>query len=248
MNEKKLHPLLEAYYAELEPEARRRHLEAYASARREADLQAAKVAASDDSGLADDAVSGLDVLLEAAGDTAEAASFGSAQADAYREALFAARHQDKKHPGQPVDRFLWYLMNMSTIYKNPGFFPKRHRKEVLSYLRSMELDNRPRSDAACGDVLYMELRNLVHRYYFTCSDPSYGRSLLGMLPADAGRRAALCCTDIWNFSRGIAEMTGLEEEMALLCQAANDEYCALVPEAESLDAAYRAFNPDSKKR
>jgi hypothetical protein len=43
-------------------------------------------------------------------------------------------------------------------------------------------------------------------------------------------------------------MTGLEEEMELLCRAANDEYCALVPEAESLDAAYRAFNPDSKKR
>ncbi|MDO5476460.1 MAG: hypothetical protein Q4F43_05020 [Eubacteriales bacterium] len=173
-------------------------------------------------------------VLHDAGDGKEDTS-----ADVYRKDLFAARHIDKKHPGQPVDRFLLHLMTMLTIYKSPGFFPKSHRREVLSCLKKMQLDERPFQDPACEDVLYRELRNAVRRYYSTCSSPAYGRTLLGMMSASDEQKAVQCCADIWSFSYGIAGMVKAEEEMALLCRAANDEYCALMPGVESLDAAYR---------
>ena len=176
----------------------------------------------------------------ASGQTAE--DSGPAAQD-YRRALYEARYYDKKHPDQKVDRFLWCLMTFLTIQKNPGFFPKHHRKHVLSAMQKMQVDDRPLRDEACREVLYRELRNAVRLYYSTCSDPSYGRTLFGMIASDEGARTAQRCKDIWGFSYGIAGITGLNDELDLLCRAANDEYCVLVPEAESLESACRILNP-----
>lgn len=215
-----LHPLLQAYYTEVDPGKRRKILEEYDAA-------------------ADAGLSGRTGEKPAGGPVGARTS---AEADAYRRDLYAARHFDKKQGSQQPDHFLWNLMNLCTIFKSPGIFPKWHKKEVRSLLRKMQLDERPLRDKTCEAALYWEFRNVVHRYYVTCEDSTYGRAFFGMVPANNEKRAVLCCTDIWGFSYGIAQMVGLEEDMALLCRAANDEYCALVPEAASLDEEYRKYN------
>ena len=194
-----LHPLLEAYYTETEPDIRKNKLDAY-------------------SGNSD------------------------TKADQYRKDLYACRHIDKKHPEKQVDRFLFNLISLATIAKTPGFFPKFRKKEVLSIVTSMQLDDRPLQDPECEAVLYWEYRNAVRRYIATCDDPSYGRTLLGMKPSDAAGRREKCCEDVWSFSFGVADMVGLQKEMAALCRAANDEYCILHPDVESLEAEYKRYN------
>ena len=164
------------------------------------------------------------------------------KADQYRRDLYACRHIDKKHPGKSVDRFLFHLISLATIVKTPGFFPKFRKKEVLSLLSAMQLDDRPLQDPECEAALYWEYRNAVRRYIATCDDPSYGRTLLGMKPSDAAGRREKCCNDVWSFSYGVAALVGLEKEMAILCRAANDEYCALHPAVESLEAEHKRYN------
>ena len=194
-----LHPLLEPYYTETEPDLRKNKLDAY----------------SEDTGT---------------------------KADQYRKDLYAARHVDKKHPEKPVDRFLFNLISLATIVKSPGLFPKFRKREVLSILSSMQLDERPLNEPVCEDALYRELRNAVRRFFSTCSDSSYAGGFFGLIPAKPEKRNAQCCIDIWSFSCGISRLLGLEQEMALLCRAANDEYCALVPGTVSLEEAYKINN------
>lgn len=167
------------------------------------------------------------------------------KADQYRKDLYTCRHVDKKHPDKLVDCFLFNLISLATIVKSPGLFPKFRKREVLSILSSMQMDERPLQDPECEAVLYWEYRNAVRRYIATCDDPSYGRTLLGMKPSDAAGRREKCCEDVWSFSFGVAALVGLEKEMATLCQAANDEYCALHPEVESLESEHNRY---SKKR
>jgi hypothetical protein len=197
-----MHPLLEPYYTETEPDLRKNKLDAYSTE-------------------------------------------PNTQADQYRKDLFSCRHMDKKHPEKLVDRFLFNLISLATIVKSPGLFPKFRKREVLSILSSMQMDERPLQDPECEAVLYWEYRNAVRRYIATCDDPSYGRTLLGMKPSDAAGRREKCCEDVWSFSFGVAALVGLEKEMATLCQAANDEYCALHPEVESLESEHNRY---SKKR
>lgn len=206
---------LQAYYAAIDPDERQKHLEDCA-----------------------------ELLREGSGEGAA----GSAAADpaaSYRQDLFAARHINQKDPAKKVDRFLGTLMNLLTIVHNPGLFPKWHRREVLSMLRRMELDGRPCEDSACEEALYLEYRNVVRRFFSTCADSAYAAKLFGLAHASAQDRERQRCIDTWEFSYGIAGMVGLEKEMALLCRAANDEYCASVPEAASLEEAYRALTGKS---
>lgn len=197
-----LHPLLQEYYSETDPDKRRKCLEEY-----ESDPAAASDPASQ-----------------------------------FRRDLYEARYIDPKNPARTVDRFLWNIMSFSVIYKSPGLFPKSHKKEVLSSMRQMQLDDRSLKDPVCEDTLYRELRNTVHRFYTTCSDSAYAGGFFGLIPAKPERRSAQCCIDIWSFSYGIARMVGLEQEMALLCRAADDEYCTLVPGTVSLEEAYKINN------
>lgn len=160
----------------------------------------------------------------------------------YRKALYDARHFNRKRPDHAIDTFLWNLISLSALHRSPGLFPKRHRKEVLSILRKMELDDRPRQDSKCEEALYWEYRNAMRRFLASCEDPSYGRKLFGMVSPDKGSRERQRCDDMWGFSYGIAEMTKTEEEMSLLCRAANDEYVAKVTNAASLKADHDIYN------
>ena len=137
---------------------------------------------------------------------------------------------------------------MLTIYKNGSPFPKKNSKDVLTCLSTLRVDDRPSRDKDCEEVLYLELRNAIKRYFSTCQDYTYGRKLLGLGIAKPEERERLRCFDTWGFSFGLARFLDLTEEMELICRAANDEYCASVDGAESLEFVYKKFGGTEKKR
>ena len=230
-----LHPLLTSYYDEVDPPKRYALLKEYA----------------------------------------EAVGSEMTPADAYRIALFNARHSDPgakgffsifgkpksqgskagggnglsvpNAPGE-LDIFLREILLMLTIHKNPGPFPKNMRKDVLTSLSTLRLDDRPSRDKECEEVLYLEMRNAIKRYFSTCQDYSYGRKFLGLGTAKPEERERLRCFDTWGFSFGLARLLELTEEMELVCRAANDEYCASVEGVESLEAAFKQYGGTEKKR
>lgn len=253
-----LHPLLQAYYDEIDPAKRYGHLLAY--------LDAAPSGGSAVSG-AGTSSSGADGTPAGAGTAASGAGRSSA-ADAYRIALFNARYgagretglaalfciRTKKSRGTAApdtglslkapgdaDLFLGELLTLLTMRKNSSFSQKRQKKEVLAILRKMQIDDRPLQDPGCSEALYLELRNVVRRYFATCHDSSYGRKLFGLSSSSDREREALRCMDTWNFSYGIADKLDLGREMALLCRAADDEYCASAPGTESLRSARERY-------
>lgn len=199
-----LHPILQKFYMEIDPEIRSGYLSSYGQ----------EGAAAED------------------------------PAAAYRQELFTARHVHPKKSSQPFDRFLWNLITMLALYRTPGLFPKRHKKEVLSTLRAMQLDARPLQDEACEEALYLEYRNAVRRYFSTCRSGAYGSRLFGMVASKEEDREQQRCIDTWSFSYGLAELTGVEQEpeMQLFCRAVNDEYCASVTNAASLKEAYAGYS------
>ena len=230
-----LHPLLQDFYEEIEPKKRHNHLKEY---------------------------------LEAAGGA-------KTPADEYRVALFNSRHADSNKPGSlgllgmskarakktdtpagpavltppgEMDAFLRVILVLLTIYKNPGFFPKKNIKEVLSLMDTLMLDDRASNDQDCQEAFYLEMRNAVKRFFSTCHDSSYGRKLLGLSASSNEEKERLRCFDTWGFSFGIARLLQLEQELDILCRAANDEYCASAPDAESLESAYKKMGGKEKKR
>ncbi len=230
-----LHPLLQDFYNEIDPKKRHKHLCAYI-----------------------DAVGGV-----------------KDPADEYRVALFNNRHSDFNTPGSlglfgiskarakkaaaasspavpappgETDAFLRVILILITIYKNPGFFPKKNKKEVLSSVASLMLNDSVSRGQNCDEAFYLEARNAIKRFFSTCHDSSYGRKLLGFATSNDEEKERLRCFDTWSFSYGIARLLDLEQEMDLLCRAANDEYCASFDGAESLESNYKKMGGTDKKR
>ena len=217
-----LHPLLREYYAELDPAARKRHLDAFNSC--------------------PDICGGTQkTAAETTENHSAVLSDHENALSGYRNALFEARHINRKKPSQYVDRFLLHLMSLMTIYKNPGLFPKRHKKEVLRILRQMQVDERPAQGQDFEDILYLEYCNAIRRYFDTCADPAYASKLLGLAASSKEDKERHRCYDTWAFSYGIAGLVDLQKEMEILCRAANDTYAASVPGTVSLQEAYRSF-------
>lgn len=228
-----LHPQLDDYYNEINPVKRHAHLKAY---------------------------------MEAVGQNGTAA-------DAYRVALFNARHsadtstffkffgkkkntagkaEGSDNPAVPnppgeVDLYLRELLTLLAIYKNTKRFSNRQKKDVLSALNTLQVDDRASESKECEEVFYLELRNAIKRYFSTCHDSSYGRKLCGLASSSDSEKEQLRCSDTWSFSYGVSGLLDLKEEMTLLCRAANDEYCASVDNADSLENAFKRFGGKDKK-
>ena len=143
-------------------------------------------------------------------------------------------------PGE-ADLYLRNILTMLTIYRNGGLFFKHSKKEVLAMLQEIQLDERPLQDKNFEDILYREIRNAFRRYFSTCQSSAYGKKLLGTVDASEEEKEILRCTETWIASYGMASHLGLTSQMAIWCRAANDEYCASVQGVSSLEDAYIAY-------
>ncbi|MBQ3391808.1 MAG: hypothetical protein IJG52_00160 [Lachnospiraceae bacterium] len=171
-----------------------------------------------------------------------AAASGDGPVASYVDKLFVHRFPGAGKNVGEADRGLKFLMDLLFFSRSSTFFKKRRRKDIAAVIREMEQDERVHKDPAFEEAFLRELRNMVKRYIVTCGSDSYGRKFLGMVSSSKEEKLERLCSDLWELSGGLAEEYGLEQEMALLCRAVNDEYLAAVPEAESLRKEYEIIH------
>lgn len=148
--------------------------------------------------------------------------------------LYELRYADPKAPGNEVDLFLWYYVNLQQYFCAPGLLRKRTRREIQSCFRKMGLSpDIPRTQED-ERVLYWEFRNAACRYFGTFSAPSYGRKLFGALPAKEDERLLRMREDAKKLSFGNAEKYDLVAETDLFRRAIDDEFKEFFHTEESL--------------
>lgn len=159
-------------------------------------------------------------------------------ANAYRRQLFEARHADARSPGREVDRMLFQCVSFMQLCQSARLFKSGARKDVLRSLRELRFDLAGQYGEAGERALYWEIRNTAARYLSTCESPGYNRGLFGLAPSrDTGRQERVA-RDIWQMSAGLAQRTGLTEELALWNRAVLDAYFATGEGARARFDAY----------
>ena len=162
-------------------------------------------------------------------------------AAAYRKALYEYRYIDTANPDRKVDRFMLAFLDYLYLFKSSRVLPARHVKETLKTLHKLELEERVHTDPLFAQALSLEIRNAVKRYFETCKSDSYHRKFFGVTASNADEKEKQRCFDAWRMSYGLAERLGIEEEMALFCQAVSDEYRLSRADGLSLKEAYRNY-------
>ena len=137
--------------------------------------------------------------------------------------LYQQRYSDAKSPNRKVDAWLWKLVYLPGLYKRSKFLRKAMHKELEGTLRELYLDTPGAWDGAKKTALYLEFRNTARRYLSTCKGVNYASKLMGMKKATDAEKLDKACEDIWMASRGLAYAAGLEESLALWCDALHDE-------------------------
>ena len=138
----------------------------------------------------------------------------------YRKGLYSYRYTDPKDPSRKVDHFMMALLTFMYLFK----------RGVIVH-----------SDENMADAFRMEVRNAVRRYFDTCKSDSYHKKFFGIQHSTADEKETQRCLDTWRMSVGVANRLGLKEEMALFCQAVDEEYRLSRADGLSIEEAYRKF-------
>ncbi len=148
-------------------------------------------------------------------------------ANAFRKELFGRRHSDPENPSRRVDRWLWYFVNMTVLYRSAKLFPRRARREADAIFRDMGLFEAVSGGEAEQASFYWEARNAFRRYLSTTKSPSYRRKIFGVMQASDSDRDWQTADDAYAVSEGLARRLGMEEQLKLYCDAVSHEYAAL---------------------
>lgn len=179
----------------------------------------------------------LNEYMEAAGDDPAAA---------YRRSLYEYRYIDPANPGRTVDKFMLAFLDYLYLFRSSKILPGRNVKETLKILQGLEQDERVHSDPDFAQALKLEIQNAARRYFDTCKSDSYHKKFFGVAHSNAEEKEKQRCLDAWRMSYGIAERLQLKEEMALFCEAVNDEYRLSRVDGLPLEQAYRNYTGGPK--
>lgn len=189
MEEKKA--LRDSYFAELDPEQRRKLLEQFAESNsKDAEVQ---------------------LLRE----------------------LWTLRYTDGKNPKQPVDTFLWQIINLTCLYRLSSFYSKGTEKEIDAAMATLGFSAANEFGEAGRKILYLEFQNAAHRYFETCENKFYGKKLLGIVTMNENERRDKMAHEIWQLTEGLTGRFKTNEEMALFCRAVRDEFITQCPDGET---------------
>jgi len=159
----------------------------------------------------------------------------------YRKELYSYRYTDPKDPSRKVDHFMMALLTFMYLFKRGVLFPGLYTKEVRGLIKDMERDERVHTDEDMADAFKLEVRNAVRRYFDTCKSDSYHKKFFGIQHSTADEKETQRCLDTWRMSVGVANRLGLKDEMALFCQAVDEEYRLSRADGLSIEEAYRKF-------
>ena len=85
-------------------------------------------------------------------------------ANAYRRALFQARHTDPKKPGRQMDFLLFMCLDFMKLYSSALIFRRGTVRDVRRYFAQMRFDEADALGEAGRRALYWEIRNAAARY------------------------------------------------------------------------------------
>ncbi len=138
--------------------------------------------------------------------------------------LYCERYSDHENKGRKnVDWWLWRCICLQILYGRGNFFRKFRDKEVKLILDELYVDDTHKN------FLYHEYRNLARRYLSTCRGANYASRFMGFRQASDEEKVLKACADIWQMSKGIAKLTGLEERMQVFIEAFYDELMNFSP-------------------
>ena len=155
-------------------------------------------------------------------------------ANGFRLKLYDLRYRDEKKPDRMVDRYLFQCVNLAQLYNSSGIFKKGAKKEVERVFTDLIPAGQAHDLGEAGErALYWEIRNAAALYFKTCLDPSYHRSLFGLMRSGDVNRMEQMCGDTWKMSTGLMQRTGLEEQMRIWKDAVLHSFFASSPQAET---------------
>ena len=133
--------------------------------------------------------------------------------------LYNDRYSDHENRGRKnVDWWLWRCICLQQLYSKGGFLKRFRNREVSRIVQELRTD-----DTEHAAFLYHEYRNTARRYLSTCKSGNYASRFMGFRQASDDEKVLRACSDIWQMSRGIARVAGVQDAMKLWCEAFRDE-------------------------
>lgn len=163
-------------------------------------------------------------------------------ANMFRLRLWEARHLDAKQPKAEVDRFLFQFVNLIQVYRTARMFRRNAARQVEQAMREMLLPEAEAYGVAGECAVYWELRNAAVRYLKICESPAYNRALFGMVASKDSAKRIRVCQEIWEMTRGLADRTGMEQQMQIWNRAVLDAYFQYDAGAQERMAEFEAKN------
>ena len=143
----------------------------------------------------------------------------SIEAPDFVHKLYHERYSDHENKGRKnIDWWLWRCICLQLLYGRGGFFKKFRDREINTITGELFM-----GDEEHKEYLYHEYRNTARRYLSTCRSGNYAARFMGFRQASDDEKVLKACEDIWQMSRGIARVSGLNEKMHVWCEAFYDE-------------------------
>lgn len=137
---------------------------------------------------------------------------------------------------------LFMCVSFLQLYKSSRLFRKGAEKEIRNTFRELAIDRADAYGDAGREACRLEMRNAAARYFKTCEHPGFNRRFFGLTASgDEGKRNRMC-RDAWQMSEGLAERTGLQQEMAGWNRAVLEAYSAAEPDGQNRLREYRRQN------
>lgn len=158
-----------------------------------------------------------------------------------RKYLWELRYVDPANKTHRVDFFLLQCTNFLFLYKSTNwkFAQKSAAQEVRSAVSKMGFSQASQYGGAGENLLYMEFRNTISRYFSTCSNHYYGRKLFGIMSSSDSEKKNQMAKDAWQLSEGLPERLEMTEDLALFSKAVHDEYFAQTRDAKEYWQKYK---------
>lgn len=156
------------------------------------------------------------------------------QANAIRKELWDLRYNGHSQKGAdvPADQYLalWMAMEFNKDVAGRFFGSKGARKEIMKKLEQLKFKELQEKGGLYKDLLYRECVHMVKTYMELCEkDKSYNTTLCGIVPMNEKSAKNKLQKDIYETAIELPEKINMEEELAIIKQAAKEAYEAHFP-------------------
>lgn len=154
-----------------------------------------------------------------------------------RKELWERRYGRREKEPEGIDYYIRGWMSVMYLKQSAtSFFGKRSAlKEIQKAKEDWNLDFLREQGELGEKLLYQELFNMVKLYIYLCAnDKNYKSTLFGLMQIDQKKLIEKMANDIYESSRTIPQILGMEEELQVLRKAAEDAFCDVYPGEEQL--------------